>query len=499
MPVFCYQLPPLRMLVFLLLLLAGVHKPHAYAQALVCNQQSFEVPVSYEDTLKQLEGENSTRLMFASQDVQLLTFQPNNSKNPKPSDDDTTYATIDITGYSCEFGHMCYMLSVKATSQETLIDVRLLQPVGMLRHQLYRYTIKPIDKTHTSVHIAHDLEVTLKHSRLHLVNQLIKKITFQKAGEEVCSLTRKMTDRVRELTLRQDPKRSSQGDKPDSPDTDESEDEESKEGDAPSSASQTESPAEGSTTSDSVSPSQETLTPSPAMEDETISANAAPSPSDSPASEAKPTSDPLPNSLASPEARTTPLPNSEASAKQESSTEAPIATKSTESSPSTVTSPAEVVSDSRPREVQAPTSASEKKEPQPAEKVEPTLKITIENVSQSTGTIRIAIFQNLEDYRLFDARKEDASQGKAFRKVEVKIPANRKVTHEFKDVPPGRYAIAAFHDQDGNKKLNASLLGLPNEPYGFSRDARGTLGAPKFDDAAIQFDAEHSQFRFRVK
>ncbi len=74
-----------------------------------------------------------------------------------------------------------------------------------------------------------------------------------------------------------------------------------------------------------------------------------------------------------------------------------------------------------------------------------------------------------------------------------------KLVYEFTDVPLGRYVIAAFHDQDGNNKLNSSLIGMPSEPYGFSRNARGTLGAPKFEDAVITFDMEHKEFAFRVK
>ncbi len=70
---------------------------------------------------------------------------------------------------------------------------------------------------------------------------------------------------------------------------------------------------------------------------------------------------------------------------------------------------------------------------------------------------------------------------------------------EFRDVEPGKYVIAAFHDLDSNQKLNASFLGLPSEPYGFSRDARGQLGTPKYEDAEIKFEADHAEFSFSLK
>jgi uncharacterized protein (DUF2141 family) len=51
---------------------------------------------------------------------------------------------------------------------------------------------------------------------------------------------------------------------------------------------------------------------------------------------------------------------------------------------------------------------------------------------------------------------------------------------------PGLYAVAAYHDLDGDRELDRPTLGPPTEPYGFSRDARGTFGPPSFDAAAVE-------------
>jgi uncharacterized protein (DUF2141 family) len=53
-----------------------------------------------------------------------------------------------------------------------------------------------------------------------------------------------------------------------------------------------------------------------------------------------------------------------------------------------------------------------------------------------------------------------------------------------RNVKPGSYAIAVFHDVNGNGKLDRSFIGLPNEPYGFSNDV-GRRGPPNFDAARI--------------
>ena len=56
-------------------------------------------------------------------------------------------------------------------------------------------------------------------------------------------------------------------------------------------------------------------------------------------------------------------------------------------------------------------------------------------------------------------------------------------------VPPGRYAIQAFHDRDGDGKLATNLIGLPSEPFGLSRAPTLRYGAPAFADAAVEIEA----------
>jgi len=51
----------------------------------------------------------------------------------------------------------------------------------------------------------------------------------------------------------------------------------------------------------------------------------------------------------------------------------------------------------------------------------------------------------------------------------------------------GRYAIGAMHDEDGDGHFDQGFLGIPQEGYGFSRDARGSLSAPSFESAAFDY------------
>lgn len=57
-------------------------------------------------------------------------------------------------------------------------------------------------------------------------------------------------------------------------------------------------------------------------------------------------------------------------------------------------------------------------------------------------------------------------------------------TIAFHQVLPGRYAIALFHDENGNGRLDKMLM-VPTEGFGFSRDAPVRFGPPRFSAAAF--------------
>ena len=76
--------------------------------------------------------------------------------------------------------------------------------------------------------------------------------------------------------------------------------------------------------------------------------------------------------------------------------------------------------------------------------------------------------------------------------------AQDHVTLVFKGVAPGRYAITAFHDENGDGALSTNLLGIPNEPFGFSQNARGSFGPPSFDKAAFEVSDDNLTLTFSI-
>jgi len=60
------------------------------------------------------------------------------------------------------------------------------------------------------------------------------------------------------------------------------------------------------------------------------------------------------------------------------------------------------------------------------------------------------------------------------------------------EVPAGPFALSVIHDRDRDGELDKGAFGIPSEDYGFSRNARGTLGPPSFEEARLDLKAGQS-------
>ncbi len=112
------------------------------------------------------------------------------------------------------------------------------------------------------------------------------------------------------------------------------------------------------------------------------------------------------------------------------------------------------------------------------------LEVRIEGLRSADGDVRVALHRQLEDGN-FPA--DDGVVGAIMRPA-----ASGTVRVIFADVAPGAYAVAAFHDADGDGALNQNFLGMPAEGYGFSNGAVGFMGPPSFESAAVIVDEEEA-------
>jgi uncharacterized protein (DUF2141 family) len=72
------------------------------------------------------------------------------------------------------------------------------------------------------------------------------------------------------------------------------------------------------------------------------------------------------------------------------------------------------------------------------------------------------------------------------------FPVSVSVT--FDGLPPGVYAVCAFHDHDGSGKLTQNLLGIPQEEWGVSGNRSPRFRAPRFEEAHLDIAAQETKF-----
>lgn len=68
----------------------------------------------------------------------------------------------------------------------------------------------------------------------------------------------------------------------------------------------------------------------------------------------------------------------------------------------------------------------------------------------------------------------------------------------FDSLPSGAYAVALFHDENRNNKLD-TMLGIPREGFGFSRNPAIGFGPPKFSAARFTVTTGDSAERVKLK
>jgi uncharacterized protein (DUF2141 family) len=124
-------------------------------------------------------------------------------------------------------------------------------------------------------------------------------------------------------------------------------------------------------------------------------------------------------------------------------------------------------------------------EPEPAPK--PTaaaITVIVENVESAQGTVNVALCDT-------GLSREGCPYS-----TEVQA-APGFVEAQFKDIPPGTYAVVAYHDVNNNSEFD-KLFGMPREPYALSSEAAKKL-VPTFADAALPMKAGANSVVIRLK
>ena len=107
------------------------------------------------------------------------------------------------------------------------------------------------------------------------------------------------------------------------------------------------------------------------------------------------------------------------------------------------------------------------------------LIIDVQGVQSSNGNINVAVYNHADGFLKFEGVYiSDSTRAKAGHTL-VKIS----------NLPSGEYALAVFHDENGNNILDTNWLGIPKEPVGFSNSRMKTFGPPSFKECSFRLSS----------
>lgn len=108
-----------------------------------------------------------------------------------------------------------------------------------------------------------------------------------------------------------------------------------------------------------------------------------------------------------------------------------------------------------------------------------TLAVHFVGLKSSQGAVMVAVFNSEAAYENSGTASDAATRSL---KLEIK---DGTASATLDGIPPGEYAIKAFHDLNGDAKLNTNLFGIPTEPVGFSNDAPVHMHVPSWKETVF--------------
>jgi uncharacterized protein (DUF2141 family) len=116
------------------------------------------------------------------------------------------------------------------------------------------------------------------------------------------------------------------------------------------------------------------------------------------------------------------------------------------------------------------------------------LDVVVERVRSERGLIHACITANSKFF-------PDCSKDPQALKRTVPAAATRV---QFTGFAPGEYALTLIHDENANQRLD-TMLGIPKEGFGFSRNPVVRFGAPRFKQVDIKLGSGFTRAAVRMQ
>ncbi len=111
----------------------------------------------------------------------------------------------------------------------------------------------------------------------------------------------------------------------------------------------------------------------------------------------------------------------------------------------------------------------------PAEEETADIQIVVTNINTLKGSVEVGVFNKPKWF---------LRKGKEYKTYSQKVTSDTMVI-VLKGLKKDDYAISLYHDVNSDSECNLNFLGIPVEPYGFSRNFKPKLSKPSFNDCKI--------------
>ncbi len=117
------------------------------------------------------------------------------------------------------------------------------------------------------------------------------------------------------------------------------------------------------------------------------------------------------------------------------------------------------------------------------------IKVRVTEVSKKKGEVMLALFASPKGFPYETSYAIQKIKGNA---------VNGVIELNFSDIRRGTYAIALFHDTNGDGKLNTNFMGIPKEGYGVSNNTYNTFSAPGYKESSFTHN-DHTELTIQMK
>lgn len=108
------------------------------------------------------------------------------------------------------------------------------------------------------------------------------------------------------------------------------------------------------------------------------------------------------------------------------------------------------------------------------------LSVDVTGVKSDKGSVLVAVYDSsdsfLDSNKMFSGGSSKAQLGSTWVIID--------------NLPDGEYALAIFHDEDGDDELDTNWIGIPKEPICFSIGKMKTFGPPKYHECAFKVEGD---------